>query len=168
MDLLNFLKSVPLFTDFEPDELAELHKSLLSTQFAVNDVILEEGNANRALHVVKKGRVRVARRVGDTEVPLCDLTAGQTFGELSIIDDGVASATLFAITPTEVMSISLNDLSAFLRDRPLAASKFWRAVAIDLRRRLVSTNDVVRTYFEMNRALVENPTFRDAYAMCNR
>jgi len=37
-----------------------------------------------------------------------------------------------------------------------------------LRRRLLQTNDVVRNYFEVNRALIENPTFREAYAMCNR
>jgi CRP/FNR family transcriptional regulator, cyclic AMP receptor protein len=168
VEVANFLRSVPLFAEFEPAEIEELRKSLLTTQFAAKDIILEEGNANRALHIVGKGRIRVARLVGDGEVPLCDLSAGQTFGELSIIDDGVASATLYALTPTEVLSLSSDALSTFLRDRPVAAAKFWRALAGELRRRLISTNDVVRTYFEMNRALVENPTFRDAYALCNR
>ena len=62
----------------------------------------------------------------------------------------------------------MHDLAKFLRDTPAAGAKFWRAIAIDLRRRLIQTNDVVRSYFEVNRALVENPTFRQAYAMCNR
>jgi hypothetical protein len=87
---------------------------------------------------------------------------------LSIIEDGVASASLKAVTETEVLSISMNDLAEFLRHRPAAAAKFWREIAIDLRRRLLQTNDVVRSYFEVNRALIENPTFREAYAMCNR
>ena len=54
------------------------------------------------------------------------------------------------------------------RERPAAAASFWRQIAIELRRRLLQTNDIVRTYFEMNRALIENPTFREAYALCNR
>ena len=99
---------------------------------------------------------------------LCDLEAGQTFGELSIIEDGVASASLRAVAPAEVLSISMHDLARFLRETPAAGAKFWRAIAVDLRRRLLQTNDVVRSYFEVNRALVENETFREAYAMCNR
>ena len=110
----DFLKSVTLFVEFDTAELDDLRRSLHTSRFSPGDVILEEGNANRALHVIRSGRVRVSRRVQDSEVSLCDLAAGQTFGELSIIED------------------------------------------------------VVRSYFEVNKALVENPTFREAYAMCNR
>ena len=168
MEDQGFLSSVTLFVEFDAGELAHLRRSLHSSTFGPGDVILEEGNANRALHVVKSGRIRVTRRVQEREVSLCDLVTGQTFGELSIIEDGVASATLRAVTDTEVMSISMTDLAQFLREKPNAAAKFWREIALDLRRRLLQTNDVVRSYFEVNRALVENPTFREAYAMCNR
>jgi CRP/FNR family cyclic AMP-dependent transcriptional regulator len=164
----NFLKSVPLFAEFETEELALLRETFRPAHFGPGDAILEEGNANRALHIVKAGRIRVTRRVGEREVSLCDLFTGQTFGELSIIEDGVASASLRAVTDTEVLSIPMHDLARFLRETPAAAAKFWRAVAVDLRRRLLQTNDVVRSYFEVNRALVENPTFREAYAMCNK
>lgn len=164
----DFLKKVTLFVEFDSDELNHLRALLHQTRFAPGDVILEEGNANRALHIVRSGRIRVSRKVQEREVSLCDLETGQTFGELSIIEDGVASASLKAVTETEVLSVSMNDLAEFLRDRPTAAAKFWREIAIDLRRRLLQTNDVVRSYFEVNRALIENPTFREAYAMCNR
>lgn len=164
----DFLRSVPLFVEFDADELGHLHGALHSSRFGPGDVILQEGNANRALHIVRSGRIRVSRTVHDREVPLCDLGEGQTFGELSIIEDGVASASLRAVTDTEVLSISMNDLADFLRRNPAAAAKFWREIAVDLRRRLLQTNDVVRSYFEVNRALIENPTFREAYAMCNR
>ena len=164
----DFLKSVPLFVEFDAEELDHLRRALVPTHFGPGDVILQEGNANRALHIVRSGRIRVTRQVHDREVSLCDLVTGQTFGELSIIEDGVASASLKAVTETEVLSISMDDLAAFLRAKPHAAAKFWREIAVDLRRRLLQTNDVVRSYFEVNRALIENPTFREAYAMCNR
>jgi CRP-like cAMP-binding protein len=163
-----FLSTVTLFVEFDGEELAHLRQSLHASHFSPGDVILEEGNANRALHIVKDGRIRVTRKVQEREVSLCDLVSGQTFGELSIIEDGVASASLRAVIETEVLSISMNDLAKFLREKPNAAAKFWREIALDLRRRLLQTNDVVRSYFEVNRALVENPTFREAYAMCNR
>ncbi len=164
----DFLRTVPLFVEFEPDELEHLRRVLHATHFGPGDIILQEGNANRALHIVRAGRIRVTRQVQDREVSLCDLITGQTFGELSIIEDGVASASLRAVGETEVLSISMSDLAELLSAKPSAAGKFWRQIAIDLRRRLLQTNDVVRSYFEVNRALVENPTFREAYAMCNR
>jgi CRP-like cAMP-binding protein len=164
----DFLRSVPLFVEFDSEELEHLRGLLHLTHFAPGDVILEEGNANRALHIIRTGRVRVSRHVHDRDVNLCDLGTGQTFGELSIIEDGVASASLHAVVEAEVLSIAMSDLAEFLRRRPAAAAKFWREIAIDLRRRLLQTNDVVRSYFEVNRALLENPTFREAYAMCNR
>jgi len=164
----DFLKSVGLFVEFDGEERDHLRGLLVTTKFHPGDVILQEGNANRALHIVRNGRIRVSRTVQDRDVSLCDLVDGQTFGELSIIEDGVASASLKAVTETLVLSISMDDLAAFLRARPNAAAKFWREIAVDLRRRLLQTNDVVRSYFEVNRALIENPTFREAYAMCNR
>ena len=168
MEDVNFLTNVTLFIELEPQEIDQLHKSFHTTRFAPGDIILQEGQANRALHIVRSGRIRVSRRIGEGEVALTDLVAGQTFGELSIIEDGVASATLEAVADTEISSIGMNDLATFLRDKPAAAAKFWRQMAVDLRRRLVQTNDVVRSQFEVNRALAENPAFRQVYAMCNR
>jgi len=165
---LSFMRSVPLFVEFDEEELTAVGGFMVKSSFRPGDAILEEGNANRALHVLRNGRIRVIRRVNDSELCLCDLVAGQTFGELSIIEDGVASATLRAVVDTEVMSMPMHALADFLRQHPAAASKFWRAIAVDLRRRLLQTNDVVRSYFEINRNLIENPTFREAYAMCNR
>lgn len=168
MEDSSFLRSVSLFVEFDAEEIDGVGRFMVRSRFAPEDTILEEGNANRALHVLKSGRIRVSRRVSDSEVPLCDLVAGQTFGELSIIEDGVASATLRAVADSEVMSMPMQSLAMFLQQHPAAASKFWRAIAIDLRRRLLQTNDVVRSYFEINQALIDNPTFRQAYAMCNR
>jgi cAMP-binding proteins - catabolite gene activator and regulatory subunit of cAMP-dependent protein kinases len=168
VDDSEFLRAITLFVEFEREELEALRRTMLTTRFHPGDTILDEGNANRALHTVREGRVRVSRRVGERDVSLCDLEKGQTFGELSIIEDGVASASLRAVTEVTVLSIPMDALAAFLRQHPGAATKFWRAIAVELRRRLLHTNDVVSSYFEVNQALVENPTFREAYAMCNR
>jgi CRP-like cAMP-binding protein len=168
MDDENFLRNVTLFAEFGTEELAALRRSMIVSRYGPDDTILEEGNANRALHILKTGRIRVSRHVEGHEVPLCDLVEGQTFGELSIIEDGVASASLRAVADSEILSMPMQSLAAFLRDHPNAAANFWRAIAVELRRRLLQTNDVVRSYFEINRALIENPTFREAYAMCNR
>jgi CRP/FNR family cyclic AMP-dependent transcriptional regulator len=168
METPEFLKSVVLFIEFDADELSALGDAMKTFRFKPGDLILEEGNPNRALHILKSGRLKVSRRVHDDEVTLNELQGGQSFGELSIIEDGVASASLRALTDGEVLSIPMEKLANFLRSHPNAGGKFWRAIAVDLRRRLIETNDVVRNYFEVNRALIENPVFRETYAIYAR
>lgn len=167
MEDSNFLRSVTLFASFDAQELDLLGKSFLPMHFSEGDLILEEGKSNRALHIVRNGRVRVSRVVEGRDMPLTDLAEGQTFGELSIMDAGVASATLHALSDCDVAAVAMNDLASFLNARPAAAAKFWREVAVDLRRRLLQTNDLVRSYFEVNQSLADNPTLRRLYAMCN-
>jgi CRP-like cAMP-binding protein len=165
MSAYAFLRKVPLFEDFDEAELNRLDEVLVETVFEPGELILGEGQPNRALHIVREGRVRVSRAAEEGDVILSDLPAGRTFGELSILDDGMASATLRAIPRTAILSISFSDLERILQDSPRTAAKFWRAIAIDLRGRLLQTNEVVRTYFEVNRHLIDNPTFREVYAM---
>ena len=168
MSETSFLRSVPLFAEFDADELAAVAALCREAEFPAGATVLEEGSVNRGLHVIRAGKLHVSRSVGDGEVVLTDLVEGQFFGELSILDDGLASATLRAIVDTTTLTISVNNLAAFLGGSPAAGAKFWRAMAIDLRKRLLNANDLVKNYVELNRALVENPLFREAYALCSR
>lgn len=168
MSQLPFLRTVALFAEFEPAELEAIAGGFQEKRFPAGATVLEEGSSNRAFHIVREGRVRVSRNVAGHDVILTDLLGGQTFGELSILEDGLATASLRAVTDTQILSLSMVDLAKFLRDSPVAAARFWRGIALDLRRRLLQTNDIVTRYFEVNRELIDNPTFREAYAMCNR
>lgn len=165
MSDIDFLRHVAVFAEFEPDELKDLAGLLRSATYKAGTIFLEEGAINRGLHIVRSGKVQVARTVDQDEVILGDLIEGQTFGEMSILEDGFTSARLKVTEDSEVLTISINSLAAFLVDHPLAAAKFWRAMAVDLRRRLLHANDLVRKYFEVNRALIENPMFREAYSL---
>lgn len=168
MSEIEFFRTVPQLSELDDVELNVIEEAMTVLDYEPGSIIIEEGTPNRAIHIVRKGRVRVTRQVDQNEVALCDLAEGQTFGELSILGDGVTTATLRAIPRTQIFSLSVSDLQFVLEQSPAAAAKFWQAIAKDLGDRLVSTNEVVRSYFEVNRALVENPTFREAYAMCNR
>ena len=89
-----FLRKVPLFAEFDEAELRRLDDVLVETTFEPGELILGEGQPNRALHIVRDGRVRVSRAAEEGDVILSDLPAGRTFGELSILDEGTARAVL--------------------------------------------------------------------------
>lgn len=162
-----FLRTVRQLTQMDDVELTAIGEAMTVLRYGDGEVVVAEGTENSSIHFVKEGKVRVAREVENKEVALCDLSAGQTFGELSILGDGRTTATLRAVGDVTIVSLSMRDLEFVLEQSPVAAAKFWLAIARDLRDRLVETNEVVRDYFEVNRAIIENPTFREAYAMCN-
>lgn len=167
-EIAQFLRTVPQLRLLDEVELTALSEAMSEVEYDEGAVIIEEGAHNHAFHILRSGRLRVCRIVEGREVALCDLSPGQTFGELSILGDQRTTATVRTVSPCRVLSLSMDDLDFVLRQSPVAAAMFWQALARDLRDRLVETNEVVRQYFEVNRALVDNPTFREAYAMCTR
>ena len=137
-------------------------------RYGGSERIFTEGDLGTTMYIVHSGKVRLFRMVEGQKRSHGVMEKGDFFGEMSILGDGVVTATLKAIPATTVLSLSVDDLEKVLRESPQAAAKFWHAIARDLRDRLIQSNDVVKSYFEVNRALVENPAFREAYAMCNR
>jgi len=97
------------------------------------------------------------------------MKAGETFGEMSVIDGGgSATATLTAVDDSEVLELPKVDLEKCLTGNSDLSAKFWRAIARELRDRLSRTSDGLRNYVDINRALIDNPNFREFYSLCHR
>lgn len=64
---------------------------------ASGQVVVWEGHAQEALYVVLEGKLVVSQRVrGDLESLLAELGPGASFGELAVLGDGPAAATVTA------------------------------------------------------------------------
>ena len=48
-----FLKKITLFAEFDGEELQVLGETVKSSRYLPGDSVLEEGSANRALHILK-------------------------------------------------------------------------------------------------------------------
>jgi CRP/FNR family cyclic AMP-dependent transcriptional regulator len=91
--------------------------------FSPEDVILREGEASRDLYLIVGGTVRVNRQVevDDTrsmQSGLIELTHGDTFGELNLYGQAERSASVVALSDTEVIRIDGKALSAFMDAHP--------------------------------------------------
>lgn len=64
---------------------------------ASGQVVVWEGHAQEALYLVLEGKLVVSQRVrGDLESLLAELGPGASFGELAVLGDGPAAATVTA------------------------------------------------------------------------
>lgn len=111
------------------------------SEYARDEVILEEGETARSLLFVARGSVRVERvRAGRTQV-LLRLGPGQVLGEIEFIDNLGAAASLVADEPTEMEIIAGDQVEALLVSAPGFATRFYMSVAATLVRRLRVTSE---------------------------
>ncbi|MFB3922725.1 MAG: Npt1/Npt2 family nucleotide transporter [Terriglobia bacterium] len=128
-----FLKSAPLFSAVEGEELAALADIALEHTYEAGEIIFEEGQAPHHLYVVVQGKVEVFLRVDSTERPLAFLGEKECFGEMAILDDQPRSASVRAAEPTTVLKIDRDSFRELILERPNIAFAIFRILSGRLR-----------------------------------
>jgi CRP/FNR family transcriptional regulator len=78
-------------------------------------VIFHEGDPGDALHVVVVGRVKITRESTEGEEAIvATLGAGESFGELVLLDGAPRSATATAMEPTETVTLTRTEFQALV------------------------------------------------------
>src|SRR5262249_18537375 len=75
------------------------------TPYEAGEVILRENDFGETAYVIEQGQVEVSKAIEGQNVHLAYLGAGETFGEMSMIDEKPRSATVTAVTETVVSEI---------------------------------------------------------------
>lgn len=97
----------PLFQGIDPIELTRIAQTMARRRFRRHEVIFHEGDPGDSLHVVVEGRVKITRQsLEGEEAIIATLGAGETFGELVLLDGSARSATATAMEPTETVVLT--------------------------------------------------------------
>lgn len=102
-------------------------------QYEPGEVIIEENDLGETAYVISEGRVEVSKKRDGQNIHLAFLGAGETFGEMSMIDDKPRSATVTAVTQTLVREIQRDDFFNSLQTDPKVALKLLRVLFERLR-----------------------------------
>lgn len=114
-----YLDRVDLF-DGLSDEQAEVLKSRSRVRnFAPNTIVVNEGDDGSSLFVVQSGALKayLTDNIG-REVTLSLLDPGDYFGELALLDDAPRSASVIALTRSEVLQIPRVAFLALIEAHP--------------------------------------------------
>lgn len=101
-----------------------------SESFEAGEIIIEEGQSDDTLYVIRAGEVQV---VHDGEV-LATLGAGELIGEMALIDNMPRSATVIAATDTILVPISGDHFYALLQKTPVFGTTVMHIISKRLRR----------------------------------
>lgn len=113
MDVEESLRHVPLFEGFQPKQLKSLARWTTTRSYQPGKVIVSEGQTGLGLYVIQTGKVQISMHSASGEVDLRTMGPGESFGEISLLDDRPRSAT---VTAVEWTSAVLLDKSQFLAE----------------------------------------------------
>ena len=134
------LRQAPLFNALDDEAASALRASMTETRLRRGEVLFHEGDSGDKLYIVTDGKVKLGRTSSDgRENLLAILGPGQMFGELSLFDPGPRSATVTAVTETDLPLPLPRRPAALARGPP---GRRPRAAA-QLASRLRKANDVV-------------------------
>ena len=134
-DIAEKLKAVSIFSEFSNTEIAKLAEGGTVQLFKRGTTICVEGEANRGLYVIISGAASIFKNNKKTDhlSRIAHLEVGQSFGEISLIDNAPRSATVVADSDLEVFEIKSNFFDAFLKEGGVHLElKFYRRATIYL------------------------------------
>ena len=128
------LARVALFKELPEPGLQMLAERGRPKHFATGAVIMRQGDASDALHVIIRGRVRVERgQPNETPLVLAELATGDVIGEMGLLDNAPRSATVTALEHVETIEIHASIMALVVMQYPQVASALLRTLSRRLR-----------------------------------
>lgn len=131
MELQQQLDSVPLLAGLHDRVRRRLAETGKRRTYAAEEAIVTEGSTGSAFYIVLSGRARVER---GGEV-IGQVSSGDFFGELALIEEHARSASVIATEETDCLLFPAWEFTALLEEHPELAMPIMKALIGRLHRR---------------------------------
>jgi CRP/FNR family cyclic AMP-dependent transcriptional regulator len=137
---LSTLRRIPLFRDFTDEQLSQVLATVTDRRFAKHQFVVREGEPGDTFFVIAAGSVAVCRVGPDgRETILSILKEGDFFGEMSMFDSSLRSASIKTLTDVEVGAVRQADFMALIDRSP----QIGKLLVIELSERLRAANALI-------------------------
>ena len=135
------LEKVDIFLDLTPEQLEQIFAICKEVVFFQNELIFAESSPSNEFYVILEGEVAIqvdpslisATNVQHKPGTIAVLYAGQSFGEVALVDEGVRSASAVCQSMyCKTLVISQKDLMELLRKDHEIGFKVMMNLATDL------------------------------------
>ena len=123
------LKGVPIFSDLDGENLAEVASIAEELERGPGDEIIREGDVDDSLYVLVTGRVSVTKG-GRT---LAELGEGEVVGELALLDPAPRGASVRGISDVVLLRIDAAHFFEIMEEKHEIARAVMRVLARRLR-----------------------------------
>ena len=119
-----FLTTVPIFSNLNPEQLRPLTSKLRRRQYQRGEIIFHQEDPADRMHIVVEGVVRISITSEDgREKDIALLQTGECFGEMAMLDGSNRSATATAAELSQTLALYRQDFMDFLEEHPEVVAK---------------------------------------------
>lgn len=131
---IGFLRRIPLFKDFDREELDSIQSIFLEREYKKNQVIFMEEETGNYMYIVKYGEVKAVKTSADGRENIVAIHhTGETFGEMSLLDGNTSPATIVAMEDCRIIYISRQHFETILMKNPKVIMSMLRILCEKLR-----------------------------------
>src|SRR5262245_21911766 len=113
----SFLHNVPLFQSLNDRHLELLAKRMVERDYVAEQSIVSQGKGGEGFFVIVSGKAEAVRERSDgVKVPVNTFGPTDFFGELTLLDDGLRTASVVASEPTKCLVLTRWDFLGVLRE----------------------------------------------------
>ena len=138
---IELLQRTPIFGAIQARTLDVLLRGTVNVEVPAGAVFFREGEAANAMFVLESGRVSVLKRRGGVDRHLRDLSAGDCFGEMALIDMSPRSASVIALEECSAIRLTNADLYRVYQSDLEQFALIQMNIARELSRRLRIANE---------------------------
>lgn len=145
------LAMIELFQELEPEEFTLLEAIITKERFTAGQSIVKEGEKGDKLYMIIKGDVEILKHTIFGDEYTCDFLPESKhlfFGEFSLLDADVRSATVRAITAVEALVLTRGSFLNFCEQHKAIGYKIMKVIALRLASRLRKADKDIVTLFE--------------------
>jgi len=128
---------------FRAAELDTLAKALTLHEVPAGEVLVRDGADAEAFYLLWEGRLVAYLESPDAAVELGHIEPGEWVGEVAMLDEGSATATVQAETDSEVLGMTRSQFAAFSHDHPDVAGVVLKLLTHLMIARLRSADDLL-------------------------
>jgi CRP-like cAMP-binding protein len=126
---LNLLTRQPLFGSLDSELLNQLANGAKRIRFGKGEQIIRQGEQGDSMFILEQGQAEVLVQKDGYSLSVGGLSAGDCFGEMSLLTGEQRSATVVATVDCEVVEIQKNTIAPLLREHPSLANSLSETLA---------------------------------------
>lgn len=132
-EVKQLLRRISLFRGLTDDQLGRVAEITRSESHPAHATIFEQDEAGDKMYLIQSGQVEI--QVKDHAGVLSSVLImgdGQIFGEMALLDHGSRSASVVALQPSTLYTISGEDFKVLCQDDTAIGYVMMRNIALDL------------------------------------
>jgi len=143
-ETVTIIKKIPIFANLKIKELEEVSKLLHDRIYKPDEYVFKRHAPGEGMFIIHSGIINiiVGESSGNSQV-LAELSNGDFFGEMALLEDEVRSAAALAKDHTKLLGFFRSDLETLIEINPSLGNKILQNLSKVVCTRLRKTNELL-------------------------